>query len=58
MFTLNTVRGFFNFHFFRRQTDLDKLTDEEVLIASFAELPNGELLIVSYTDGIYQLARD
>jgi len=34
------------------------LTDEQVLIASFAELPNGELLVVSYTDGIYQLARD
>ncbi len=34
------------------------LTDEQVLIASFAELPDGELLIVSYTDGIYQLARD
>lgn len=34
------------------------LTDEEVNIASFAELPNGELLIVSYSDGIYQLARD
>ncbi|HEY5625701.1 MAG TPA: PQQ-dependent sugar dehydrogenase [Dehalococcoidia bacterium] len=34
------------------------LTDEEVSIASFAELPNGELLIVSYTQGIYRLARD
>lgn len=34
------------------------LTDEQVLIASFAELPNGELLIVSYFDGIYELARD
>ncbi len=34
------------------------LTEEQVNIPSFAELPNGELLIVSYTDGIYQLARD
>ncbi len=34
------------------------LTDEQVNIASFAELPNGELLIVSYADGIYQLVRD
>ncbi|MCH8052149.1 MAG: PQQ-dependent sugar dehydrogenase, partial [Chloroflexi bacterium] len=34
------------------------LADEQVNIASFAELPNGELLIVSYTDGMYQLARD
>ena len=34
------------------------LTDEQVNIASFAELPNGELLIVSYTEGLYQLARD
>jgi glucose/arabinose dehydrogenase len=34
------------------------LTNEQVNIASFAELPNGELLIVSYSDGIFQLARD
>ena len=34
------------------------LTDEQVLIASFAELPNGELLIVSYASGVYQLTRD
>jgi len=34
------------------------LADEQVFIASFAELLNGELLAVSYTDGIYQLARD
>lgn len=34
------------------------LTDESVSVASFAELPGGELLIVSYTQGIYQLARD
>ncbi|MEX0683071.1 MAG: PQQ-dependent sugar dehydrogenase [Dehalococcoidia bacterium] len=35
-----------------------QLTDEDVNIASFTELPNGELLIVSYSDGVYQLARD
>ena len=35
-----------------------ELTDESFLISSFAELPNGELLIVSYTEGIYQLERD
>ena len=34
------------------------LTHESVNIASFAELPDGELLIVSYSDGIYQLVRD
>ncbi len=34
------------------------LTNEDLFIASFGELPNGELLIVSYADGVYQLARD
>jgi glucose/arabinose dehydrogenase len=40
------------------ESDPVQLTDEDVLIASFAELPDGELLIVSYTDGIFQVARD
>ncbi len=39
-------------------SDPVQLTDESFFISSFAELPNGELLIVSYTDGIYQLERD
>ncbi|HEY5638522.1 MAG TPA: PQQ-dependent sugar dehydrogenase [Dehalococcoidia bacterium] len=34
------------------------LTQEQVNIASFTELPDGELLIVSYAQGIFQLARD
>ncbi|MCH8052148.1 MAG: PQQ-dependent sugar dehydrogenase [Chloroflexi bacterium] len=39
-------------------SDPVQLTDETFFISSFAQLPNGELLIVSYTDGIYQLVRD
>ncbi|HUF54461.1 MAG TPA: PQQ-dependent sugar dehydrogenase [Dehalococcoidia bacterium] len=34
------------------------LTEEGVNIASFTELPDGGLLIVSYSDGIFRLARD
>jgi glucose/arabinose dehydrogenase len=39
-------------------SDPVQLTEESVNVASFTELPNGELLIVSYSDGIFQLARD
>ena len=39
-------------------SDPVQLTKESVNVASFTELPNGELLIVSYSDGIFQLARD
>jgi glucose/arabinose dehydrogenase len=34
------------------------LTDEDVNVASFTELPDGELLIISYSNGILRLARD
>jgi len=39
-------------------SDPVQLTEESVNVASFTELPNGELLIVSYSHGIFQLARD
>ncbi|MCI0819639.1 MAG: PQQ-dependent sugar dehydrogenase [Chloroflexi bacterium] len=35
-----------------------QLLQDDFPISSFAELPGGELLIVSYVDGLYQLARD
>ncbi len=35
-----------------------QLTDESFLLTTFAELPNGELLIVSFTEGIYELVPD
>jgi glucose/arabinose dehydrogenase len=35
-----------------------QLTEEQMNIASWTEQPNGELLIVSYTDGVYKLVRD
>ena len=34
------------------------LSETGVNVASFSELPDGELLIVSYTDGVFRLARD
>ena len=39
-------------------SDPIQLLRDDFFISSFAELPDGELLIVSYTDGIYQLMRD
>lgn len=35
-----------------------QLTDEQMNIASWTELPDGELLIISYTQGVYKLVRD
>ena len=35
-----------------------ELLQDNFPISSFAELPGGELLVVSYLDGIYQLVRD
>jgi glucose/arabinose dehydrogenase len=34
------------------------LIDEGTFISSFTELPDGELLVVSYSDGIYKLSND
>jgi glucose/arabinose dehydrogenase len=39
-------------------SDAVQLTEADLNVASFTQLPDGELLIVSYVDGIFRLARN